>query len=328
MGYDYQIGIIRAKESNLLKKSDWDRIFEFLSLRNTWNELVRIDLGYKEIGNSSEIVNNIGKFYSSILINHYLEITGYFNEESLKKSFLYEFDLFNIKLIYKQKVFPNINFANENSFINAGYLKTQDILDYLKDGILINNLTDNFFDDILKILKDDKIILSPIEFDILLDDSLFAFRVNAAKKLKIDFVVNFWKIQIDFYNLKLLIDKNFRFIKNGFISIENWHEIKDNSIEAKISFFEKYGYKNIAEKVFLSEESAKMNTASWEVAEENYILEFCEKAVAYSLSCEPIFGYFYRRYAEIKNINRLLYGRAFKVSTAMLEQQISKSYIF
>jgi vacuolar-type H+-ATPase subunit C/Vma6 len=326
MGYDYQIGIIRAKESNLLKKSDWDRILDLISLRDTWNELVRIDLGYNEITNPSEIINNISKFYSTILTNHYQEIAGYFIDEDLKKSFLFEFDLFNLKLIYKQKFFNTINF--ENNFINSGYFKPQDFVNYLKDGIAINNLTDDFFSDIFKLLKDETTTLSPLNFDILLDEYLFNFRLQTAKKEKSDFLSDFWKIQIDFYNLNLLITEktqNSNFIKNGFISIESWNEIKDKSIDDKINFLNTFGYKDIAQKAFLAE---NINTSDLEISEENYILEFCEKATAFSMSPEPIISYFYRRYCEIKNINRILYSRAFKLTNSNLAQQISQSYIF
>jgi len=215
---------------------------------------------------------------------------------------------------------------NEGSFIDSGYFKLQDVLDYLKDGTIINNVTDGFIEEILKILKDDKTELSPLEFDVLLDEYLFNYRINAAKRIKSDFVLDFWRTQIDFYNLRLLIDKNFNFIKNGFISITGWNEIKNNSLEDKINFLANYGYKNVADKAFLSEDGDG-NTISWEIAEEHYILEFCEKAVVFSLSCEPIFGYFYRRYCEIKNLNRILYARAFRINSATLSQQISRSYI-
>ena len=329
MGYDYQIGIVRAKESNLLKKSDWDRIIGFISLRDTWAELVRINLGYKEV-HDSEIVNNISKAYSNILTNHYKEITEYFIEVELKKSFLYEFDLFNLKLLYKQKVFPDLNF--ESNLMNAGCFQSQDLLDYLQDGKSINNFenaeTDSFFADILKILKDEKTELSPLEFDVLLDNYLFDFKIEVAKKLKSDFLLDFWKIQIDFYNLKFLkqgVNEDFNFVKNGFIEVENWQKIMEESVDGKIKLLAKYGYKNVTEKAFLAEDT---NTADWELAEENYILEFCEKAVAFSATCEPIIAYFYRRYCEIKNLNRILCNRAFRMNNATMEQQISKSWIF
>src|SRR5574344_39960 len=130
--YDYQIGIIRAKESELLKKTDYDRILGFLTLRDVWVEFTRLNLGYKDI-NSNEMLENISKVYSENLKNLYLETVSFFKDEdiNLKKSFLYEFDFYNLKLFYKQKIFGNNDFGNK--FLDIGFIGLKKIEDYIKN---------------------------------------------------------------------------------------------------------------------------------------------------------------------------------------------------
>ena len=277
MAYDYQIGIIRAKESYLLSKTDWDRFLSTPSLRDVWAELVRLDLGYEEVG-ELELTKSIAKVYSKNISNLYAEICTYFLDENLKKAFLYEIDIYNLKLLYKQKKFDK-NFSEY--FIDGGYGDLKDL------GVL-----EEF----------EKQAMTPYDFDVFLDSKLFAFRLFTTKN---EFLTNIWKLKIDFYNLKLYVNKSENFIDGG--NIENW----------KISPEELVGKFEIA-KFALAD-----NSLAWEKEEEKAILKYCEDAVMFFETVEPIIAYFFKRYIEIKNVNRLLYGRAFKLPNSKIEEQIS-----
>ncbi len=317
--YDYQIGVIRAKEDRLLKRLDWDRIVGIISLRDLWAELVRVDVGYKDIVDS-DLTENISLYYSKNTLDLYREIADYFLELDLKKSFLYEFDFYNLKLFYKQKFF-GINF--DENFSNSGFFDIAELKDYLQNSNKYISFDEDFFYQIVQILRDEKNTILPAEFDILLDEYLFGFRIKTAKQLKNEFLENFWKIQVDFYNLKTLISKNFKFFENGNIDIEILKKMTNLSLEEIFVILGKYGYGEIVKNAFLLE----TNASRWEIEEENFLLNFCQNAVFYSESVEPIISYFYRRLCEIKNINRILCLKSIISRDILpLEQKISKSY--
>lgn len=315
--YDYQIGIIRAKESELLKKTDYDRILGFLTLRDVWVELTRLNLGYKDI-NPSEMLENISKVYSENLKSLYLETTSFFKDEDidLKKSFLYEFDFYNLKLFYKQKVFENNDFGKK--FLDIGFIGLKKIEDYIKNDVFIFEILDEKninFSDIFDIVKNEKTTISPLDFDFMLDRILFDFRIKIAKIENNEFLADFWKKQIDFYNLKIFLkdfeNKDNLYIKNGFINLDNWINLKNLQEEEIINFMEDYGYKDLIKKAFLVIKE-DFDSLEWEIEEEIILLELCERACFYSASIEPIIAYFYKKSCEIKNLNRILFNRAFK----------------
>jgi vacuolar-type H+-ATPase subunit C/Vma6 len=328
--YDYQIGIIRAKESELLKKTDYDRILGFLTLRDVWVELTRLNLGYKDI-NSNEMLENISKVYSENLKNLYLETVSFFKDEdiNLKKSFLYEFDFYNLKLFYKQKIFGNNDFGNK--FLDIGFIGLKKIEDYIKNENFIFEILDEkniILSDIFDIVKNDKTTLAPLDFDFMLDRMLFDFRIKIATIENNDFLADFWKKSIDFYNLKIFL-KDFEnndtlYIKNGFINIDNWINLKNLHEEEVINFMEDYGYKNLTKKAFLVVKE-DFDSLEWEIEEESILLNLCERACFYSASIEPIISYFYRKSCEIKNLNRILFNRAFKKGIDS-EIKISKNF--
>jgi vacuolar-type H+-ATPase subunit C/Vma6 len=328
--YDYQIGIIRAKESELLKKTDYDRILGFLTLRDVWVELTRLNLGYKDI-NSNEMLENISKVYSENLKNLYLETVSFFKDEdiNLKKSFLYEFDFYNLKLFYKQKIFGNNDFGNK--FLDIGFIGLKKIEDYIKNENFIFEILDEkniILSDIFDIVKNDKTTLAPLDFDFMLDRMLFDFRIKIATIENNDFLADFWKKSIDFYNLKIFL-KDFEnndtlYIKNGFINIDNWINLKNLHEEEVINFMEDYGYKDLIKKAFLVIKE-DFDSLDWEIEEESILLDLCERSCFYSASIEPIISYFYRKSCEIKNLNRILFNRAFKKGIDS-EIKISKNF--
>ncbi len=328
--YDYQIGIIRAKESELLKKTDYDRILGFLTLRDVWVELTRLNLGYKDI-NSNEMLENISKVYSENLKNLYLETVSFFKDEdiNLKKSFLYEFDFYNLKLFYKQKIFGNNDFGNK--FLDIGFIGLKKIEDYIKNENFIFEILDEkniILSDIFDIVKNDKTTLAPLDFDFMLDRMLFDFRIKIATIENNDFLADFWKKNIDFYNLKIFLkdfeNKDTLYIKNGFINIDNWINLKNLHEEEVINFMEDYGYKDLIKKAFLVIKE-DFDSLDWEIEEESILLDLCERSCFYSASIEPIISYFYRKSCEIKNLNRILFNRAFKKGIDS-EIKISKNF--
>ncbi|MDR0675743.1 MAG: V-type ATPase subunit [Elusimicrobiota bacterium] len=339
--YSYKLGIIYAKESNLLKKTDYDRILSLISVRDVWTELVRLNLGYKEVS-SFEVIENISQIFSQNIKNLYLEIVEYFKDEDakLKKSFLYEFDFYNLKLFYKQKIFKNFEnndkkISFEKNFIDLGYIGLSKLSDYEKNGTLIFEIFDekdiDFFQ-IFDILKDEKNNISPLKFDIMLDKILFDYRIKVAKNIKNEFLENFWKKQIDFYNIKIFFsdykdeNKETLFIDNGFISIENFKNvISSNFSDEDLSvFFEKYDYKDICREA-LKNKNDNGNNYNFEILEEDLLLNFCKESSWNNIALEPIISYFYKKYCEIKNLNRILFNRAFKRGLEA-DFKISKSY--
>ncbi|MCP4481960.1 MAG: V-type ATPase subunit [bacterium] len=291
MKYDYQIGIIRAKEDDLLSFQDWSRLLAIPSLRDVWAELVRLDIGFTEVG-ELELSNSISKFYSKNIKNLYSELCAYFFDDTLKKAFLYEVDIYNLKLIYKQKIF-NKNFSE--SFIPSGFYVLSD---------LVEEKWINFKDEFFLELREEivKQSLTPFDFDILADSKLFEFRLLSDNN---KFLQSIWKTKIDFYNLKIFFAKNKAFLRGG--NIDNWM----------------LSHEELIERFPLAKFALANDSLNWEKEEEYAILRLSQDTVVFFETLEPLVAYFFKRYIEIKNINRLLYGRAFKLPSSKIEDQLS-----
>lgn len=310
MGYEKIVGIVRAKEEILFKRMDWERLISITSARNLWNELGRLGRGYKDIGHD-HVIEHVSDAFNKNIINLYDEISNYFeDDENLRISLFLEFDVYNLKLLFKEKKF---SLDLKNKRIESGYYGINDLTDYPCE-----------FEKVLEILKADVTEISSKEFDLMLDDVLYQYRIDVSKEN--NFVLNFWKLKIDLINFKMNIlaadteKKNIEYIKNGNIDYSDWKNITD---EVKLeNIMRSHGYTAIYE----SAKNKNIDASKWEVLEEEFIFNYLDDAVMYCMSLEPIVAYFFKKLCEYKNINRLLYAKIFNMSDEYIHNNLSKCY--
>lgn len=318
--YIEEIGIIRAKEANLLTFPEYERLVNMVSFRDLYTELVRLNIGYEEIP-YNKIPYNISSIFSKNIVSLYREIIPLIKEEKIKKAFLYEFDFFNLKLIFKYKFYNNKKFLD--NLINLGFIGKENIVLFFEKDILIPEEKNLCFDfnDIFNIIKNNNHKITPFEFDIFLDKILMNFRLNVANT---DFSKDLCKKNIDFINIKLFLNNSSSYLDYGYISSGIFSNLKLYSYEEKINIFKEYSYEKIANIIFT--EYQKIDFLDLELEKERILLEISQKSIFFNFSIEPIICYIIKKLCEIKVLNRLLNIKTFLGNNLEKELKIIQNY--
>ncbi|MFC1566403.1 V-type ATPase subunit [bacterium] len=328
MAYEFENGTIRGWESKILERIDWERLLTYPSLRDTWNELVRLKIGYHDV-NDNERIDSIDKLYTDNFLYLYKEIAELLLNESLKMSLLIEIDFTNLKLFNRHILKESDDYSE---ILDGGWFGREKLLYSFKNNDWATY--PDFFDKISINFKEESNKLSEQSFDLLLDNKLFELRLDAANKNNSPFLINFWKLMIDFINCRQffnLLKTNQKnpnyFIHGGNIETNDWALLDEHSLQTFIQKTTFWEYLSVSDEMRQAFEN-DLYTIKWQYQEEHYLLKYFDDAVAYAGSFEPIFSYWYRRLTELKNVNRLLYGKTYNLSNNIIRSQLSNSYIF
>ncbi len=317
--YIEEIGIIRAKESTLLTFTDYERLVNMISYKDLYAELIRLNLGYQELP-YSKIKSNISSNFSKNIIFVYKEIISLIKNEEIKKALLYEADFFNLKLIFKSKFYNDKRFLD--GLIDLGFIGKSNIINFIEKDILPFINEKNFdLSYIFVIIKNFNHDLSPFDFDIFLDRILMKFRLNLTKNN--DFLKDLCKKSIDFLNINLFLNNSSTYLDFGYISKEEFSNMKIYNYEEKLNIFKKYDYEKIANILF---NDKKIDFLNFELEKEKILLNISKQSIFFNFSIEPIICYLIKKLSEIKTIHRILSIKAFLGNSIEKESKIIQIY--
>jgi len=352
--YAYAVGKIRALETQLLTKSDFERLLETSDATSALQELS--DTPY---GEHLTRIKDISEF--ELLLNEELKKTyNLIKELSLHPEitdlFFLEKDLHNLKVLLKSKyagISPDGNLIDLGLFPLAGLKGMVEKNDYA--GFTNSTIRET----IVQAIKQFELTHELQIIDFVLDAVIYEVFLNTARKYQNIFLQNYFQLQIDLINLKTLVrfivtKKDKRYFKDGLIhggnltyefflrefpekegdvphkvGLERYKNIityeKDlNAKERRTPLLENY------EQIISAGIKSWLKERSFSLLEkliDDSLTEYLKKAKYITLGLEPLIAYLFAKEIETKNIRVIIVGKINNIPQEILRERLRETYV-
>lgn len=243
-----------------------------------------------------------------------------------------KYDFHNLKVALKSKylnkdmsyLYSNVttlNIEDAESFIFKGE-KRDDLPEYVLNAV--DEAEGSFAEN-----KD------PQEIDIILDRHMFAYMLSLCEKAENDFITEYVRLSIDFYNIKTLMRvKNMQkgtrflnecFVPGGLTDTDYFLEHYDKQPDALASVFY-YKYFGDTVRKGLDDYSKTGNYGSLERLFDNCLIEYVKKAKYVAFGAAVLFSYIISKENEIRQIRILVTCKKNNIRDDMLKERLRDNY--
>jgi V/A-type H+-transporting ATPase subunit C len=220
-------------------------------------------------------------------------------------------------------------------YSGAADLSVAAIKKYLSEGKRTGDLPEYIYDaaDEVESAYEEK--KDPQEIDLILDRLMFQHMLSLCERLENEFITEYVRLSIDFYNIKTLMrvknmQKGSRFLNECLVPggltdksflLENY----DKPPDALASVFY---YKYFGEPVKKGLESyAKTgNFSNLEKLFDNYLIEYVKKAKFIPFGPEVLFAYIVSKENEIRQIRILMTSKINHIQTDAIKERLRDNY--
>ncbi len=162
------------------------------------------------------------------------------------------------------------------------------------------------------------------QIDYQIDRHEMAYRLQTAKEIKNEFLINFFMIKIDLQNIKTLLrlkmaqdQRKDLFFEGGFVLTDRLTHALEIGYEALGQLF----YPTLYHEVIETGVSYLVNENSFlklEKAIDDYILGFLKTTRSITAGPQPVIAYFVAKEMEIRTLRMVLTGKRHKLMTKLL----------
>jgi V/A-type H+-transporting ATPase subunit C len=243
-----------------------------------------------------------------------------------------KYDFHNLKTAVKAK-FLGIDAVGVYS--DAGAISVAEIKKYLAEPKRTGDLPDFIYDAADAVLKAFEDHSDPQEIDILLDKKLFEQMLVLCDEIQNDFITEYVRLSIDFYNIKTLLrvknmQKGTRFLGECLVPggkadksyfLENYDKSPDTLAQV---FYYKYFGDTVKQGM---ESYAKTgNFSDLEKLFDNYLIEYVKKSKYIPYGPEVLFAYIVSKENEIRQIRILMTAKINNIGTDVIKERLRDNY--
>lgn len=242
-----------------------------------------------------------------------------------------KYDYHNIKVMLKARILDK-DFSH--MLIPVGTVEIEKLMSYMAN-MEYKELQPNMMEAILEAEKVYHELKDPQKIDIILDKYMYIDMLNRAKETKIDFMIDYIKMNIDFSNIKSIVrlkkqEKDVKFLKEvildgGEISKDILVRSFEEPIENLVVKFSSLKYGEVI-KLGLEEYLKTGKLSAFEKLSEDYIMNNLKGAKYITFGPEPVFAYIVAKETEIKVIRIIMVGKLNKVDTAVIRERVREVY--
>ncbi|MCL2814765.1 MAG: V-type ATPase subunit [Oscillospiraceae bacterium] len=321
--YPHANTIICIEESKLLKKFEYDILYNAKGIQSALDELDNIN--YFHTYKSADM-GNYGVMLDGLMIDTFDFMKKIVPDELIWRIFALYYDIHNMKLVVKERFFKKRldNLALEYGSYSLPTMRSAAVRE--SDNILNNKiLTRGFFEALG--------CRDMYDIDFILDKTYFKTLKKLAEGFEIPEIQGFVTERIDLFNVSVYFQyraagepKGYfaaAFSEEGSFALEEWQTYidgaGDHSME-KFSLWQKY--KPIWEKA----ETKSQIFSELDVIIDNYLINKTKACKLMAFGIEPICAYFYNKLMEIKNIRILLTGKENGYPTEEIKKRMRIPY--
>ncbi|MCD6363745.1 MAG: V-type ATPase subunit [Synergistetes bacterium] len=331
--YVYAAARVRYLENELLPISFFHRLIDAETIKDIRKLLGETVYGLREAEDFDILWEDELRRVSSILRE---VLPG----NRLKKFFLYSYDLFNLKVLFKNRVLAKRGGRkNWDVLVDMGTVPLDRLISiieneqyvylpfYRRDGVYI-------LSELLESME--KAELDTRFIDITLDKLYFHFMLEEARELEEPFLKEYMKTLIDltnimtFFRVKLAEQpKSFLadvLIPDGMLDedklVESYQDSSD--VLVKNTAYSPYG-KLIEEMANVYEESK--NLALLERLVDNYLIDYAKRCKFIMFGIQPIVGFMIAKEMEVKNLRIVITGKHAGVPGNILRERLRDAYV-
>lgn len=330
MDFTQAVARIRVLEKRLLNKNTFERMLEAPSKDEALKVLQDTEYGELLANISrSEDFDEVLKEELSRVYNNAYSISP---DKRIVDIFAMKYIYHNIKVLLKAKYLKkdlgymlvnisDVNFEKVELAINTRDFKAMP--NYIKDAIIATE----------KVFEDNN---DPQKIDIVLDKLMFEHMMNLAKDLKIDFITDYVKLNIDYANIKAMLrlkkqGKTSKALKDvyasgGAVDIKLLSRSIDEPMDSIISKFQTTNYKEVM-KNGVEHYVTTGRFSEFEKLFEDYIMAKTKKAKYVTFGPEPIATYINAKETEIKIIRIIMVGKINGISEEVIRERLRDSYV-
>ncbi|SHH55897.1 V/A-type H+-transporting ATPase subunit C [Clostridium collagenovorans DSM 3089] len=321
---------LRVLEKRLLDKSKIERMIDSASA----DEVLRI-LSETEYANLMSDVKR-AEDYELLLSKELKRVYSLIYEISPDKTIIdimsLRNDYHNIKVLLKGKALDK---DLDYLLMPDGNMDVNELKSAIQSGDLrdLNPMAKMAIEEVNKIFADTK---DPQQIDIIVDRYMFAHMLDMAKTTKMDFLIDYVKITIDFTNIKTLIrvkkqQKDVKFLREvlidgGTISLDKFTISLNDSLENFMSKIRATKYFDII-KVGIEEYISTNKLTALEKICDNYIMDYIKKAKYITFGAEPLIAYVLAKETEIKIIRIIMVGKLNNIAPEVIRERVRDVYV-
>lgn len=352
--YAYAVGKIRALETQLLTKSDFERLLETSNATSALQELSDTPYGEHLIR-----IKDISEY--ELLLNEELKKTHNLIKElslhpEITDLFFLEKDLHNLKVLLKSKY---AKISSDENLIDLGLFRLAELKEMVEKNDYLKFTNPTIRETVIQTVKQFELTHEPELIDFVLDAGMYEMLLDAVRKHQNIFLERFFQLQIDLTNLKTLVrfivtKKDKRYFKDVLIhggnlayefflrefpekeqdvprkvGLERYENIityqKDlNAKERRTPILEKY------EQIISAGIKSWVKERSFSLLEkliDNCLTEYLKKAKYITLGLEPLIAYLFAKETETKNIRIIILGKLNKVPQEILRERLRETYV-
>ena len=321
--FPYANTIVCIEDSKLLKRFEYDILYNTKGLQDTLHELNNINY-FHTYKNAEQ--HNYGIMLDGLMKDTFELMKKISPTELIWRIFALYYDIHNMKLVVKEKFFGKRldHLALDYGSYSLPTIRSATVRE--SEEILNNEiLTKGFF----KALN----VKDMYDIDFILDQTYFRTLKNLAEQLGISEIVDFVIERIDLYNVSVFFQLRAvgspegyfskAFSDQGSFPLSDWqrHMSSGRPDEAK-KFLLWHKYKPIWENA----ESRNQLFSELDVLIDNYLINKTKICKLMAFGIEPICAYFYNKFMEIKNIRILLNGKKSNYSTEEIRKRMRIPY--
>ncbi len=331
--YTYAAARVRYLENELLPLSFFHRLIDAESMKDIKKLLGETVYGLREIEDFDILWEDELKRTSSI-------VREILPGNRLKKFFLYSYDLFNLKVLFKNKLLVKRGAKREwDILVDMGTVPLDRMIAiveneqyvylpfYRREGVYI----------LLDLLSNlEKAEIDTRFIDITLDKLYFHFMLEEARELNEPFLVEYLKTLIDLTNIMTffrvrLADHPRSFlaevlIPNGMVDRDKLIESYQDSLDVLVKNVAYSPYGKLVENMVSVYEENK-DLALLEKLADNYLVDYAKKCKFVMFGIQPIVGFMIAKEMEVKNLRMVITGKHAGVPESTLKERLRDAYV-
>jgi len=325
--YAFITGKIRYLETKLLDATDLERMIDAPDLESAFK--VFYDTDYAEY--LSEV--HPDEFEKAVFedLKHNREfLMKMIPDKDFVKFLLLEYDFFNLKVIFKEKLFKK---DLSHLLITLGFFEVADLRKLVLDGgeTKIDKIIKEVIDEANLIFKEKA---DPYKIEFFFDKKYFLVFKNLAEKLKNQFVLDFVKFKIDLTNLRIFLRlKNLghpadllkeALIDGGTILAEDFINLYRQDLDLAIKNLKKF-FPSTFNK-YLSDYLDKKEFWLLEKRLFDEEIDYLRKAKSVAFGPEIVAAYFYAKKNANKNTRLIMSGKLNQIDSLILKERVRRLY--
>ena len=325
--YAFATGKIRYLETKLPDGTDLERILDAPDLESAFKAFY--DTDYAE-----HLFERKPEEFESVILDDLLEnkklLLQIVPDRDFIKFLLLEYDFYNLKVIFKEKLFKK---ELDYLLVPLGYFDPLILKRIVlgKEKIKIDQDIINFINEADSYLNEN---LLPHEIEFFFDKKYFSLYKKIAEKLKNKFIIDFVNLKIDLTNLRIFLriknlEKDVKFLSqalviSGKINTDDLINLYHQDIETAIKYFIKIFPPHFGK--YFSEYLEKKELWLLEKRFFEAEIDYLRKAKYIAFGPEVVVAYFYAKENANKNVRLIMSGKLNKIERESLKERIRELY--